>query len=95
MKREDLVRRIAENANKIEGIKVRLEDVKKILAVVEDVTLDAIINEEEVPFKFGKIGGKTVPSRAGVNPATGEKIIIPEKKGYPYFKASKKARGKE
>jgi nucleoid DNA-binding protein len=50
--------------------------------------------EEEVPFKFGKIGGKTVPARNGVNPKTGEKIKIEEKKGYPYFKASSRAKGK-
>ena len=89
MKREDLVKKVAE------GVDVKLEQAKKILDVIENITFDAISNEEEVPFKFGKIGGKTVPSRQGVNPATGEKIIIAEKKGYPYFKASKKAKNRD
>ena len=68
---------------------------KEIIMALEALVVDTIKDNDYVPFSFGKIGGKTVPSRAGVNPSTGEKITIPEKKGYPYFKASKKARGKE
>ena len=72
MKREDLVKKFAEGVNQINGVKVKLDEAKEILEVIENITFDAIASEEEVPFKFGKIGGKTVPARDGVNPATGE-----------------------
>lgn len=88
MKREDMIRRIAQRAN------MNQKDILPILEVIEDETLYAISMEEEMPFKFGKIGGKTVPARNGVNPKTGEKIVIEEKRGYPYFKASSKAKNK-
>ena len=88
MKREDLIKRIADRADA-----TQLE-VQRFLDAIEEETFYAISMEEEVPFKFGKIGGKTVPARNGVNPKTGEKIKIEEKKGYPYFKASSRAKGK-
>jgi nucleoid DNA-binding protein len=88
MKREDMIKRIAKRAN------MSQKDILPILEVIEDETLYAISMEEEMPFKFGKIGGKTVAERDGVNPKTGEKIKIAEKRGYPYFKASSRAKGK-
>ena len=62
-----MIRRIAQRAN------MNQKDILPILEVIEDETLYAISMEEEMPFKFGKIGGKTVPARNGVNPKTGEK----------------------
>lgn len=88
MKREDFIKRIADRADATQV------EVQRFLDAVEEETFYAISMEEEVPFKFGKIGGKTVPARNGVNPKTGEKIKIEEKRGYPYFKASTRAKGK-
>lgn len=88
MKREEFISRVAERWN---GPKTTVES---LLISIEEEVFYAMSQEEEVPFKFGKIGGKTVPAREGKNPLTGETIKIPEKRGYPYFKASARAKGK-
>lgn len=59
-----------------------------------DAVLDGIVsglkNEEEVVLTgFGKFSVKTRAAREGINPATKEKISIPEKK-VPGFKAGSK-----
>lgn len=89
MKREDFIRAVQDRA---EGF--NMADIKTILDAIEETTFYAIKVEDEIPFKFGKIGGKTVPARDGRNPKTGETVKIAEKKGYPYFKASARAKGK-
>lgn len=88
MKRTDFIDDLAERTG------FSKKDVGILLEAVEEATFHAIATEDEVPFKFGKIGGKTVPAREGRNPATGAVMKIAEKKGYPYFKASARAKGK-
>lgn len=89
MKREEFIKNVAKRIDK--GTQA---GVKVVLEAIEDEVLYAMSIEDEVPFKFGKVGGKTVPAREGKNPRTGESIKIAEKRGYPYFKASNKAKGK-
>ena len=89
MKREDFIKNVAQRIEK--GTQT---GVKTVLEAIEDEVFYQINLEEEVPFKFGKIGGKRVPARMGKNPKTGASIKIAEKRGYPYFKASNKAKGK-
>ena len=88
MKRAEFIKNVAERLNGTQT------NVSAVLEAIEEEVFHAMSVEEEVPFKFGKIGGKTVPSRDGKNPKTGETIKIAEKKGYPYFKASARAKGK-
>lgn len=65
-----------------------------VLKAIETVTIDAIKDNEIVPFKFGKIGGKIRAARKARNPKTGESIDVPEKDGIPFFKASASVKGK-
>ena len=73
--------------NEGEGVFTKKE-AEEVLKAVERATIEAIKENDIVPFKFGKIGGKTKAARQGRNPMTGEVIMIPEKSGVPYFKAS-------
>lgn len=88
MKRAEFIKNVAERMNGTQT------NVSAVLEAIEEEVFYAMSVEEEVPFKFGKIGGKTVPAREGKNPKTGETIQIAEKRGYPYFKASARSKGK-
>lgn len=89
MKRTEFIERVA---NRME--KSTKANVSAVLEAIEEEVFYAMSVEDEVPFKFGKIGGKTVASREARNPQTGKTIKVPEKRGYPYFKASARAKGK-
>lgn len=92
MKRADFIKKVAERiTDKEKGTQA---NVDVVLNAIEEEVFYAMSIEEEVPFKFGRIGGKTVPARDGKNPQTGATIKIAEKRGYPYFKASARAKGK-
>lgn len=64
----------------------RKADTKAIIEAIEVEVINAIKSNEEVPFAFGRIGGKTKESRSCRNPMTGETVIVPTKVGYPYIK---------
>lgn len=86
MTKQELIAAVAAKTEKTQ------KDVKEIIAALEEVTLETIAKNDFIRFDFGKIGGKDVPAKTGRNPKTGDKIQIPAKTGYPYFKASKKAK---
>jgi nucleoid DNA-binding protein len=86
MTRADFVKEISTKMN------CTRDDAKKMIEAVEEVTLAAIKAEDDVPFSFAKIGGKTKPARMVRNPKTGEQFLNPEKTGQPYAKFKKAAK---
>lgn len=82
MKRDEFVSAVAER------VKFTKKDVADCLKAIEDEVEHIVVTEDSVKFKFGTIGGKTREASVGRNPKTGEKIDIPERRGYPYFKLS-------
>lgn len=67
---------------KSELITIVAEKTKANKSTVSDVleaTIAAIVESDRTTFKgFGTFEWKTRPARKGMNPATGEKIDIPE-----------------
>lgn len=62
---------------------------KQIVETTFNQIKDAIIDGDEIAIpRFGKFTSKIRASRSGVNPATGEKISIPETRSAS-FKPSK------
>lgn len=94
MKRQDFIKNVASRLENRKGIVGTQENVAEILDAIETEVFAVMKQEDFAPFKFGKIGGKHVDAKEGRNPQTGEKIMIAEKIGYPYFKASSVAKGK-
>lgn len=66
------------------------ESVLAVINTLEDVITDATEEGETVYLKgFGKFFAKEFKEKKGRNPATGESIILPQRKKL-YFKASRK-----
>lgn len=78
MTKIEFVKKIAEKADCTQAVAASMLDA------IGEVTLDAMGENDYVPFAFGKIGGKTVAAREARNPKTGEKVHVPEKSGYPF-----------
>ena len=85
MKKEELIKKIAANADST------IETSRKFLSVIEDIVMEAIALEDEVRFSFGAIGGKTQKPRK-YKDFNGNIRVSPEKRGQPYYKPSKKAK---
>ena len=86
MTKADLIANVAKRAE------MQVKEVKEVIAALEEEVLDVIASNDFIRLDFGKIGGKEVPAKKCRNPRTGETIEVPAKTGYPYFKASKKAK---
>ncbi|MDR0249913.1 MAG: HU family DNA-binding protein [Burkholderiales bacterium] len=84
MTKQELVKAIAEEA----GIKTKQAErtLDAIAKIIQDAVLVAY-NGVTLPG-IGKFSAKKRAARAGHNPATGEKIDIPEK-WVPHFSAAK------
>jgi len=55
------------------------ETVKHVLNIATDVAAESLSEGIEISIRgFGRFSGKRVASRAGHNPATGQKMVIPE-----------------
>ena len=86
----------------IKAIKVKAADrdykftnaeVDVMLSCISEAIVDVIAEEDSV--RFGDLctfSGTSRAARTARNPATGEQIQVPEKKGYPKIKWSKTAR---
>lgn len=84
MLRSEFIKKVAERTEETQTI------VKTILEGIEEETEYLVSVEDFVPFKFGRIGGKTKPARKARNPKTGESVNVPEKKGIIYLKPTSK-----
>lgn len=82
MKRDEFVSAVAER------VKFTKKDVAEVLKGIEEEIEHVVTTEDSFKFKFGTIGGKTRAASECRNPRTGEKIAVPERRGYPYFKLS-------
>lgn len=89
MNKVELVSRIVENLEgDINGKKLTKKDTAVIVDAVFDVITDALVDGEEVKIaNFGKFRIREVAERAGHNPQTQERIVIPAYRT-PAFKAS-------
>lgn len=57
------------------------KDTEKFIKAFEEVVTEALVNDDEVKLTgFLSLSTTIRASREGVNPSTGEKIIIPETK---------------
>lgn len=86
MTRTEFISNVAKKAE------VSQKEVKEILGAIEEEVMNIIATNDFMRFDFGKIGGRDVAAKTCRNPRTGEKMEVPAKSGYPYFKASKKAK---
>lgn len=86
MLKSEFINKVAEKAEVTQKV------AKDVLAAIEEEVLNVIATNDFMRFDFGKIGGRDVPAKTCRNPRTGEKMEVPAKTGYPYFKASKKAK---
>ena len=86
MLKSEFINKVAEKAEVTQKV------AKDVLAAIEEEVLNVIATNDFMRFDFGKIGGRDVPAKTCRNPRTGEKLEVPAKTGYPYFKASKKAK---
>lgn len=86
MTKKEFVHDVADKAGVTLGI------AADVINAVDASILEAIAREDSVRFAFGTISGYTREPRTARNPATGEQIQVPEKKGYPKIKWSKTAR---
>ena len=60
---------------------------------LENALLELIATNDSVKFIFGTIGGKTLPKHeVGKSGDMSVRIIKPPRGGFPYFKASPKAK---
>ncbi len=83
MKLGDLVKKFAEERN------ISQKEAKAIMEDFFKVVHNALLDGEKVPLGvLGYLSVKQKPARNGVNPSTGEKIVIPARKVVVY-KASK------
>ncbi len=74
-KTKDLVKDVAEVTNHTQN------EVKEILDSIIGHIENALVEEDLVDiFGFGKFSVLTRPERNGINPATKERIVIPERK---------------
>lgn len=84
MTKYDLLKEI-KTVSKINGVKVNLQELEIVYeAVLEVIRRHAIIDESVSLTSIGKFFIKTHNARNGVNPKTGEKIIIPEHKSIKF-----------
>lgn len=82
MKKEEFITKVSERAA------MSKKDTKTFMEALEVEVINAIRDEDVVPFAFAKIGGKTKDGRTCRNPKTGEVVEVATKKGYPYAKFS-------
>ena len=65
------------------------KDIENTIAAISEVITEVIADEDTVKFSnIGTFSGITKPEREARNPATGSKVKVPEKHGYPMFKFS-------
>lgn len=84
MTKTDLIKIIAEEEN------LETKVVEKIINKAAAVIIQKVAEGETVEIKnFGKFLAKDRAERSGINPRTGQPIIIEAHK-VPYFKAGKK-----
>lgn len=86
MVKKDFVKEVATKAG------VSMAIAKDVVDAYNATILEVIAREDSIRLDFGTISGYTREARTARNPATGEKIEVPEKKGYPKIKWSKSAR---
>lgn len=73
MKYSDFVKKVAERCF------VSQVNTKRVLDAANLIIKDAVKSGDEVTLNgVGKFGKKTRPARVGINPATKEKVNIPE-----------------
>lgn len=86
MKKPEFIKKIAETTG------MSQKDTAVFLDGLNAVVLEAIANEDACPFAFGKVGGRLKNGGEKRNPRTGDKVIVPDKHGYPYCKFNKAAK---
>jgi integration host factor subunit beta len=72
--------------------KLPLETAKSIIATILDSMTETLVNGENVELRgFGSFTVRHYDSYTGMNPKTGEKVVVKIKKA-PFFKVGKKLR---
>ena len=89
MTKSEFVKKIAEKLD------CKASAAGDMLEAVNSVAMEAMSENDFVPFAFGKIGGKEVAPRTARNPKTGETVNVPAKSGYPYAKFSSAAKSQD
>lgn len=88
MNKKELIEKIAEEVN------VPKKTVAVVIDGFQDAVVDSMMKDESVKLVgFGTFGVTNRASRNGVNPRTGEKMVIPAIKS-PTFKAGKSLKNK-
>lgn len=79
-------------AEKCEGVKKK--DVEAVVTELFEAIIGKVASGDDVTIPgFGKFDAVDRAAREGVNPATGEKISIPEKRA-PRFKSGEGVQGR-
>ena len=86
MNKTQLIAAVAENLNETKADTARF--VNAVLGIIGETVQGEDVNIPD----FGHFGVRTMPSRNGVNPATGEKIVIPSHQKV-FFRAADKMSG--
>ena len=91
---KEVVKAMQEPLSEVFGEKLNQDKCKDIINVVFDKIGDLIASGEKVDISgFGKFESVERASRKGVNPSTGESIVIPAMNA-PKFKSSKALKDK-
>lgn len=65
------------------------KDIEAAINGIAEVITNVVAEEDSVKFaNIGTFSGVTKPEREARNPASGAKVKVPEKHGYPMFKFS-------
>lgn len=83
MNKTQLIAAVAENLSETKADTARF--VNAVFGIIGETVQSEDVNIPD----FGHFGVRTMPSRNGVNPATGEKIVIPSHQKF-FFRAANK-----
>ncbi|MBR6937607.1 MAG: HU family DNA-binding protein [Prevotella sp.] len=86
MNKTQLIAAVAENLSETKADTARF--VNAVLGIIGETVQSEDVNIPD----FGHFGVRTMPSRNGVNPATGERIVIPSHQKV-FFRAADKMNG--
>lgn len=89
MNKAELITKVSEKLTEVSGAKVTKKATEETLSAIVEVVTEALVGGDTV--KIPDLGTFSVAERAerrGVNPKTGESLVIPASKA-PKFKATK------
>lgn len=90
MTKSDLVAKLA-----LDNPQLRQADVEQIVQTIFDGITDGLARGKRVELRgFGAFTVRRRKARMGRNPRTGEEVPVHEKKGVPFFKASRELSGR-